>query len=60
MEMMQEANKRGDQELIDKIQIIVDAYRPIKTKIYIIAKYRDDKQNEWRTLPLGFTEAPID
>ena len=60
MEMMQAANEKGDQELIDAVQIIVNAYDPIKTKMYIIAKYRDDKQNEWKTLPLGITEANID
>lgn len=60
MEMMQAANEKGDQELIDAVQIIVNAYKPIKTKLYIIAKYRDDKQNEWKTLPLGITEANID
>ncbi len=60
MEMMQLANERGDQELIDKVQIIVNAYNPIKTKLFIIARYRDGKQNEWNTLPLGITEAKID
>ena len=59
MEMMQLANERGDQELIDKVQIIIDAYDPIKTKLYIMAKYRDEKQNGWKTLPLGITESPI-
>jgi hypothetical protein len=59
MELMQLANERGDQKLIDKVQIIVDAYAPIKTKLFIMAKYRDDKQNEWKTLPLGITEATI-
>ncbi|WP_461631718.1 hypothetical protein [Labilibaculum euxinus] len=60
MELMQLANERGDQLLIDKVQIIVDAYTPIKTKLFIMAKYRDDKQNEWKTLPLGITEANMD
>lgn len=60
MELMQLANERGDQALIDNVQIIINAYSPIKTKLYIMAKYRDDKQNEWVTLPLGITEANID
>lgn len=60
MELMQLANERGDQKLIDKVQIIVDAYTPIKTKLFIMAKHRDDKQNEWKTLPLGITEASME
>ncbi len=59
MELMQLANERGDETLIDKVQIIVNAYNPIKTKLYIMAKYRDGKQNEWNTLPLGITEAKL-
>jgi len=60
MELMQLANERGDQKLIDKVQIIVDAYTPIKTKLFIMAKHRDEKQNEWKTLPLSITEANMD
>ena len=60
MELMQLANERGDQALVDKVQIIIDAYTPVKTKLFIMAKYRDEKQNEWKTLPLGITEANID
>ena len=57
---MQMAAESRKQEFIDSVQIIVDAYQPIKTKMYIHAKYREDKENEWRTMPLGITEAKLD
>jgi len=60
MQLMQMAAESRKQEFIDSVQIIVDAYQPIKTKMYIHAKYREDKENEWRTMPLGITEAKLD
>lgn len=59
MQLAKMANESGHKSFIDNVQIIVDAYRPIKSKIYIIAKYRQADDNEWKTLPLGITEAPV-
>ncbi len=56
MQLMKLAQESGHKDFIDNVQIIVDAYSPIKSKMYIIAKYRGDN-NEWITLPLGITEA---
>lgn len=60
MQLMQMANESGKQEFIDNVQIIVDAYKPIKTKLYIVARSRNNKENEWKALPLGITEANLD
>ncbi len=59
MQLMQMANESGQAQFIDNVQIIIDAYKPIKTKLYIIARYRSEKENEWKALPLGITEADI-
>jgi hypothetical protein len=60
MQLLQMANEHGDKDFIDNVQIIIDAYKPIKTKMYMIARYRREKDNEWLTLPLGITEASLD
>ncbi len=58
MQLMKLAQESAHKDFIDSVQIIVDAYNPVKSKMYIIAKYRDDN-NEWITLPLGITEAKV-
>lgn len=58
MQLMKLAQESGHRDFISNVQIIVDAYAPIKSKMYIIAKYRGD-DNEWITLPLGITEAKV-
>ncbi len=60
MKLQQKAIKSGRKEFIDNVQIIIDAYKPMKSKIYIQAKYRDTKDMEWKNLPLGITEANVD
>lgn len=60
MQLAKMANESGHKSFIDNVQIIVDAYRPIKSKIYILAKYRQADDNEWKSLPLGITEAPVE
>ncbi len=59
MQLAKMANESGHKAFIDNVQIIVDAYRPIKSKIYMIAKFRTG-EGEWKALPLGITEANID
>lgn len=59
MQLMKMANESGHQNFIDNVQIIIDAYIPVKTKLYIIAKYRKEDTGEWKSLPLGITEANI-
>ncbi len=60
MQLMQMANESGKTEFINNVQIIIDAYKPIKTKLFIIARYRSENEKKWVTLPLGITEANID
>lgn len=58
MQLSKMADDSGNVEFIDAVKIIHDAYRPQRSKSYIIAKYRNpDSTNEWITLPLGITEA---
>lgn len=51
------ADESEDEEFIDAVKIIKDAYRPQRTRQYVIAKYRNDATNAWVNVPLGMTEA---
>lgn len=50
------AAESGNKRFIEAVEIIMSAYCPIESKLYIRAEYKDDK-NEWKQLPLGITEA---
>lgn len=59
MQLYQMAKESGYDEFVDSVQIIIDAYAPIKTKLYMQARYREVKDNAWKSLPLGITEATL-
>jgi len=57
MQLSKMADESGNKGFQDAVKIIRDAYRPTRTKSYVVAKYRDEETNEWKSLPLGMTEA---
>lgn len=42
LELMNQAEKIGDQELIDAVNLIREAYRPEKTTTFVRAKFKDE------------------
>lgn len=56
MQLRRMSEEIGNEEFIDGVRIIEDAYRPEVSKTYIKAEYRN-KQGAWVSLPLGMTEA---
>jgi hypothetical protein len=56
LQLQQMAAKTGDEKFLEGMKIIRDAYRPIESKTYIRAEYKDEK-GEWINVPLGLTEA---
>lgn len=56
LQLQQMADKIGDTQLIDGVKIIRQAYKPVQSKSYIRAEYKNDK-GVWISLPLAVTEA---
>lgn len=56
MQLRSMANESGNAEFIDGVNIIEKAYSPIRSKQYVRAERKNDK-NEWVNIPLGMTEA---
>lgn len=56
LQLQQMADKIGDTQLTDGVKIIRQAYKPVQSKSYIRAEYKNDK-GVWISLPLGVTEA---
>ena len=50
------ADKSGDPRFQDGVKIIRDSYAPLFSKQFIKAEYKDSL-NEWKSVPLGVTEA---
>ena len=50
------ARESGDARFIEGVDIIMNAYKPVPSKTYIRAEYKNDK-GEWVNVPLGITEA---
>lgn len=50
------AIESGDEKFINGVDIIMNAYRPERSKEYIKASYKDNL-GQWQNLPLGMTEA---
>lgn len=50
------ARESGDARFIEGVDIIMNAYKPVPSKTYIRAEYKNDK-GEWINVPLGITEA---
>lgn len=57
MQLENMAQDKGDENFIDGVEIIKNAYSPVKSKQYIVASVRDEKTNAWKNIPLGMTEA---
>ena len=51
------ADESGNEDFIDAVKIIRDAHRPQRSKNYVQAYYRNESENEWKSLPLSITEA---
>lgn len=49
------AKKSGSRKFMEGVEVIMNAYRPVASKTYIRAEYRNDK-GEWIAVPLGMTE----
>lgn len=56
LQLQQMADKSGDEDFVEGVRIIRNAYRPVESKSYIRAEFRDDN-GAWKTVPLGITEA---
>lgn len=56
MSLMKMANDSGNATFIEGVRTIIDAYRPIESKTFVKAEYKDEN-GAWRVLPLGMTEA---
>lgn len=50
------AKESGDGRFIEGVETIMDAYKPVASKTYVRAEYKNDK-GEWVNVPLGMTEA---
>ncbi|HBX46336.1 DUF3164 family protein [Limibacterium fermenti] len=56
LQLRKMAEQSGNDQFIDGVRIIEDAYRPAISKTYVKAEYKNE-QNEWIAIPLGMTEA---
>lgn len=56
IQLRQLANERGNARFIDGVKTIENAYKPLPSKTFVRAEYKDDT-GIWRALPLGMTEA---
>lgn len=50
------AKESGDARFIEGVEVIMNAYRPVASKTYVRAEYKNDR-GQWVNLPLGMTEA---
>jgi hypothetical protein len=53
------ANNSDKEDLIRGVQIIENAYKPVRSKEFIRCEFKDKDSDSKKTLPLGITEAPI-
>ena len=56
MTLRKHAQESGNAKFIEGVDIIMDAYKPIETKSYVRAEYKD-ANGKWVAVPLGMTEA---
>ena len=56
MTLRKHAQESGDPKFIEGVDIIMDAYKPIETKTFVRAEYKDEN-GQWKSVPLGMTEA---
>lgn len=50
------AKESGDPRFIEGVEVIMNAYRPMASKTYVRAEYKNDR-GQWVNVPLGMTEA---
>lgn len=50
------ATRSGDQKFIEGVNLIIGAYKPVASKTYVRAEYKNER-GEWVNVPLGMTEA---
>lgn len=55
LQLRKMAEKTENEQFIEGVRIIEEAYQPTETKQYIRAEVRDGK-NAWRTIPLSLTD----
>lgn len=56
MQLRQMAEESGDDTFLDGVRIIEKAYKPIQSKTFVRAEYKN-AVGEWVNIPLGMTEA---
>ncbi len=56
LQLEQLANKLGNERFLEGVRIIKEAYKPLESKSYIRAEYKDET-GSWVNVPLGMTEA---
>lgn len=56
LQLQQMAERSGNADFLEGVKIIRDAYRPVESKSFIRAEYKDDNGG-WVSVPLGMTEA---
>lgn len=56
LQLQQMAEKTGNADFIEGVKIIRDAYKPVESKSYVRAEYKNEA-GAWISVPLGMTEA---
>lgn len=56
MQLRKMAEDSGNEMFLDGVRIIEQAYRPVQTKTYVRAEYKNEA-GAWVAVPLGMTEA---
>lgn len=56
LQLRKMATESENLEFIDGVNIIESAYKPIRTKTFVKAEYKDEL-GAWKPVPLGMTEA---
>lgn len=55
LQLRKMAEDSGDEQFLEGVKIIEEAYQPTVSKKFIRAQYKDDK-GAWRYIPLGMTD----
>lgn len=54
LELAKRAREQGDEQLIDAVNMLQDAYRPVTTTTFVRAKFRNEQgQDEWLKLSMS-------
>lgn len=56
LQLRKMAEETQDSRFLEGVKIIEEAYRPVQSKTFIRAEYKNP-QGEWTNIPLGMTEA---